>query len=102
MPLTSLRRPSEPFLHPLLLVEEPIDAPLFRHLSDAKRQDINKYRADYRKYRLGYASGARGEVADVFKRQLSTEETCEPVRSILERTVSGEAENEMAPWRGGL
>jgi len=27
---------------------EPIDAPLFNHLSDAKRNEIDKYRADYR------------------------------------------------------
>ena len=41
----------------------PIDEPLFHHLSDAKRAEISKYREDYRKYRLGYASGAKGEVA---------------------------------------
>eukprot|EP00435_Cladocopium_sp_Y103_P001589 s3137_g1.t1 len=70
------------------IVCEPIDAPLFNHLSDAKRAEIGKYRADYRKYRLGYASGARGEVADLFRRQLSEGETCEPVAQLLERTVS--------------
>lgn len=71
------------------IVREPIDAPLFNHLSDAKRNEIDKYRAGYRKYRLGYASGARGEVADLFRRQLSAEaETCEPVEHLLERTVS--------------
>ncbi|CAE7037459.1 rbmA [Symbiodinium natans] len=53
----------------------PIDEPLFHHLSDAKRAEINKYREDYRKYRLGYASGARGEVADLFKRQISEKES---------------------------
>ena len=117
-------------------VSEPIDAPLFNHLSDSKRAEIDKFREDYRvtariregqrelviydcswlcknpgellssnlsyfiqkhtvlkravtwvhmtlsisevhwwiwgKYRLGYASGAKGEVADLFKRQLST------------------------------
>lgn len=52
----------------------PIDEPLFHHLSDTKRAEINKYREDYRKYRLGYASGAEGEVADLFKRQISQKE----------------------------
>ncbi|CAL1133405.1 unnamed protein product [Cladocopium goreaui] len=64
------------------IVCEPIDAPLFNHLSDAKRNEIDKYRADYRKYRLGYASGARGEVADLFRRQLSTEARCVPVEGM--------------------
>ena len=34
------------------------------------------------KYRLGYASGARGEVADLFRRQLSTEARCGPVEGM--------------------
>lgn len=29
-------------------VSEPIDAPLFNHLSDGKRAEIDKYREDYR------------------------------------------------------
>ncbi|CAK9063332.1 unnamed protein product, partial [Durusdinium trenchii] len=66
----------------------PIDAPLFNHLSDQKQREINKYREDYRKYRLGYASGAKGEVADIFKRQLSRDEKCEAVEEILTRTTS--------------
>lgn len=75
------------------IVCEPIDAPLFNHLSDSKRAEIDKYREDYRKYRLGYASGAKGEVADLFKRQLSTEQKCERVETMLERTASqGQAE----------
>mmetsp|Transcript_65557 Transcript_65557/g.156724 ORF Transcript_65557/g.156724 Transcript_65557/m.156724 type:complete len:941 (+) Transcript_65557:55-2877(+) len=66
----------------------PIDAPLFQHLSDTKRTEINKYRADYRKYRLGYATGAKGEVADIFKKHMNSEEEYKGVETILERTVS--------------